>query len=74
MQRASWGTGSITTQSLVPVRVEGLTNVVALTARYFHNQVIRADGTIWSWGSGLNGELGNGTRQNSPTPVRVNAF
>ena len=68
------GDGSITTQSLVPVQVQGLTDVVALTARDFHNQAIRADGTIWSWGSGLNGELGNGTTQNSPIPVEVHPF
>jgi uncharacterized repeat protein (TIGR02543 family) len=68
------GIGSITTQSLVPVQVEGLTDVVMLTARDFHNQVLHPDGTIWSWGSGLNGELGNGTTQNSPTPVQVNPF
>jgi len=68
------GTGSITTQSLVPVQVQGLTDVIALTARDFHNQALRPDGTIWSWGSGLSGELGNGTIQDSPVPVQVNPF
>ena len=68
------GTGVISTQSLVPVQVQGLTDVVALTARDFHNQALRADGTIWSWGSGLNGELGNGTTQNSPVPVQADPF
>jgi uncharacterized repeat protein (TIGR02543 family) len=68
------GTGTITTQSLVPVQVQGLNDVVMLTARDFHNQALKSDGTIWSWGSGLNGELGNGTWQNSPVPVQVNPF
>jgi len=68
------GTGSITTESLLPVQVQGLTDVVALTARDFHNQAHRADGSIWSWGSGLNGELGDGTIQDSAVPVAANPF
>lgn len=66
------GTGSLTpAQSLVPVQVPGMTNVVALAARDHHMQVLRGDGTIWSWGSGENGELGNNTWQNSAVPVPV---
>ena len=66
------GTGSFTpAESLVPVEVQGLGNVVMFTARDHHAQAIRADGTIWSWGSGENGELGNGTTQNSAVPVEV---
>jgi alpha-tubulin suppressor-like RCC1 family protein len=65
------GTGSFTVQSLLPVQVQGLNNVVSLTARDHHAQAIRNDGTVWSWGSGQNGELGNGTTQNSAIPVQV---
>ena len=68
------GIGSITTQSLVPVQVHGLSDVIALTARDFHNQALLPDGTIWSWGSGLNGDLGNGIMQDSPVPVQVDPF
>jgi len=66
------GTGSFSpAQSLVPVQVKGLGNIVSITGRDHHNQAIRSDGTVWSWGSGENGELGNGTTQNSPTVVQV---
>jgi len=41
-----------------PVQVPGLTNVVWLMARDHHTQAIKSDGTIWSWGSGEQGELG----------------
>jgi alpha-tubulin suppressor-like RCC1 family protein len=32
---------------------------------------ILADGSVWSWGNNQRGQLGNGTRTNSNTPVRV---
>lgn len=68
------GTGSFTAQSLVPVKVQGLGTVVDMTARDFHNQAILSDGTVWSWGSGLSGELGDGNFSNSAVPVQVSAF
>jgi alpha-tubulin suppressor-like RCC1 family protein len=78
-QAGQLGIGSFTTQSLVPVQVQGLANVVTMTARDFHNQALLTDGTVWSWGSGLSGELGNGTPANgtlanSAVPVKVNTF
>jgi len=67
------GTGSFAlAQSLVPVQVQGLgSNVMAITGRDHHSQALLSDGSIWSWGSGENGELGNGAFQNSATPVEV---
>lgn len=32
---------------------------------------IKADGTLWCWGSGLAGQLGVGTLESSSTPLRV---
>jgi len=68
------GTGTSITQSLVPVEVEGLTNIIFITARDQHAQAIRSDGTIWSWGDGLEGELGNGQFSDSSVPVQVTPF
>ena len=69
------GTGSFNpAQSLVPVQVQGLSNIVSITGRDHHNQAIRSDGTVWSWGSGENGELGNGTTQNSANVVQATGF
>jgi uncharacterized repeat protein (TIGR02543 family) len=78
-QAGQLGQGTFTTQSLVPVKVQGLGVVVDLTSRDFHNQVILTDGTVWSWGSGLSGELGNGLPSNgilanSAVPVKVIPF
>lgn len=73
-QAGQLGTGSFTTQSLIPVQVQGLSDVVDMTARDFHNQAILADGSVWSWGSGLSGELGDGSWVNSAVPVKVTPF
>ena len=68
------GTGSNVAQSLVPVQVPGLTNIIFITARDHHLHAIRSDGTMWSWGDGVEGELGNGQFASSSTPVQVNTF
>ncbi len=68
------GTGSFSAQSLLPVQVQGLGSVVVLTARDFHNQAILTDGLVWSWGSGLSGELGDGNFVNSALPVEVDPY
>ena len=59
---------------LVPVQVTGLTNATFITARDQHAQAIRSDGTVWSWGDGVLGELGNGLFVNSNVPVQVTPF
>jgi alpha-tubulin suppressor-like RCC1 family protein len=49
-----------------PVQVPGLTNVVWIAARDHHTQALKSDGTVWSWGSGEQGELGQAC---TPIPV-----
>lgn len=36
-----------------------------------HTLVLREDGSVWSWGWNEYGQLGIGTKENSPVPVRV---
>jgi alpha-tubulin suppressor-like RCC1 family protein len=32
---------------------------------------LKTDGSLWAWGSNTNGQLGDGTKENSRTPVRI---
>ncbi|MGD9858265.1 MAG: hypothetical protein AB7U20_25270, partial [Planctomycetaceae bacterium] len=60
-------------EHLTPVQVPGLEGVVAVTAANDYSVVLKADGTVWSWGyNSLHATLGNGGEYNfSRTPVQV---
>ncbi len=60
------GTGSFT-----PEVVPGLSSVVDVASGEFHNCALLANGHVECWGENYNGELGDGTKTTSETPVRV---
>ena len=51
--------------------VPGLTDVTALSAYGDTVLALRADGTVWAWGSGDQGELGNGMVGDLAVPTQV---
>ncbi len=65
-----------TSTSLVPVAVlmngvlSGKT-VTDIASAYLHNVVLASDGTVYTWGAGVVGELGNGPATSSSVPVAV---
>jgi alpha-tubulin suppressor-like RCC1 family protein len=76
----AWGTnpygqfGNGTTSETpvtVPVRVPGLTGVVAVSVGYLHCLALRSDGTVWAWGTNLSGQVGDGGLADALTPVQV---
>ncbi len=42
-----------------------------VAAGYHHGCGIRADGSLWCWGTNDYGELGDGTREDRPSPIQV---
>lgn len=48
-----------------------LTGVVAVSGGYFHTLALKADGTVWAWGSNWGGQLGDGSTTDRWTPVKV---
>ena len=54
-----------------PVFATGLSNVVDVTAGYGHSCALKADGTIFCWGDGGNGRLGQGNTYDYNYPVQV---
>ncbi|HLM00219.1 MAG TPA: hypothetical protein VK400_04125, partial [Pyrinomonadaceae bacterium] len=54
------GTGVGGANQSTPVPVPNLTTVVQVTAGIFHSAALLSDGTVRSWGSNLEGQIGNG--------------
>jgi hypothetical protein len=77
----SWGTGAFGQRgtgaccaitSPVPLRIPGLTGVTAIAGGYGTGYALRTDGTVWSWGAGQSGALGDGDDESySTVPVHV---
>ncbi len=62
-----------TTESGIPVQASMPvgTTVTAIAAGGFHVIVLTAAGTVYSWGQGADGQLGDGTTSASAVPVAV---
>ncbi|MCF8258891.1 MAG: T9SS type A sorting domain-containing protein [Flavobacteriales bacterium] len=81
----AWGRNSAgqlgdgtTTDSDIPVQVNALTGVTAISAgqggSLGHSLALRKDSTVWAWGFNYYGELGDGTDVDSDVPVQVSAL
>ncbi|MCG5215869.1 RCC1 domain-containing protein [Streptosporangium soli] len=75
----AWGDNSqgqlgngTTTDSPVPVQVPGITGAQWVSAGDDgHVLAVLSDGTVRAWGDNSQGQLGNGTTTDSPSPVTV---
>ncbi len=52
-------------------QVGGLADIISVAAGMFNSLALRNDGTVWAWGHGLYGQLGNGTTADEHAPVQV---
>lgn len=75
-QSYALGVGGATNLSS-PVQVGSNTNWIRASkggnSPFATSAAIRTNGTLWTWGSGLNGRLGLGNTSNKSTPTQVGA-
>ena len=57
-----------------PVQIGGLTTWSKVSAGGGHSAAIKTDGTMWSWGLGSSGQIGNSNTANLSSPVQVGAL
>ena len=58
-----------------PIQVGALTTWKQVSCGYRENvYAVKTDGTLWAWGNGTSGELGNGTALKYSSPVQVGSL
>lgn len=66
------GNPTIWPSTSIPTQVPGMEGVVGLSVSNWHTLALKSDGTIWAWGYGARGELGDGASAYYSTfPVQV---
>jgi alpha-tubulin suppressor-like RCC1 family protein len=71
------GDGTTITSTLcrcrpLPTPISSLSNVIAVSSGGWHNLILKADSTVWSWGNNSYGaQLGDGTYTNKSSPIQV---
>jgi hypothetical protein len=57
--------------SILPAKIRGFTNVVAVSACNEHSLALTSDGVVWAWGSNSSGQLGTNLVDESNAPLQV---
>ena len=65
------GIGKTSEGSNVPVAIPGLSGVTAIGCGEFYSLALLSNGTVMAWGSGSQGQLGNGSTTSSDEPGAV---
>jgi len=50
------------------------TDFFNISSAYKHTLAIKPDGTLWAWGDGNDGKLGNGSQADVSSPVQIGAL
>ncbi len=68
------GQGTLNSQISSPVQVGALTDWKQLSLGYSHMTAVKKDGTLWTWGLNINGQLGVGDLIDRSSPTQVGSL
>lgn len=68
------GDGHKVPARVYPVSVTGLSGVTSLSAGGDTAYAVLSDGTVWAWGKGSDGNLGDGQLTNTPVPAELTSI
>jgi len=57
--------------STTPIMIPNIEGVASIQSSTFHTCALASNRTVWCWGYGISGEIGNGSTDPSLDPVRV---
>ena len=58
----------------IPTQIYPTTDWLKIGGSIYHTLLIKTDGTLWSMGQGLFGELGDGTNVRKSSPVQIGSL
>ncbi|MBF0487186.1 MAG: hypothetical protein HQK98_03410 [Nitrospirae bacterium] len=64
-------TDSWSPEQVVDVGYTGLSGFTSIASGFYHTIALKSDGTVWTWGYNVMGQLGDGTTTDRNTPVQV---
>jgi alpha-tubulin suppressor-like RCC1 family protein len=73
-QYGTLGDNTVVNKSSPVQTITFATNWKQVSAGYFHTAAIKTDGTLWTWGMNLNGQLGDNTVAAKSSPVQTITF
>ncbi len=65
------GDGGMSNRSRVPIKVDGLSDIIAISAGERYSLALNSSGEIYAWGENQNGRLGIGSQTDQDTPVKL---
>jgi uncharacterized delta-60 repeat protein len=65
------GDGTFTASTTTPTQASGLNNITAISAGNSHSLALKNDGSVWTWGTDLYGQLGDGLTADRATPAQL---
>ncbi len=68
------GNGTATPNVSSPVQIGSLTDWKYVAAHRTGGTTIKTNGTLWTWGEGYSGKLGNGSTADTSSPAQVGAL
>ncbi len=69
------GDGSNVAKRSIPERIISLSGIKAIAANgSIHSLVLKNDGTVWTWGDNINGQMGDGTFIEKHVPTQVTSL
>jgi len=58
-----------------PIQIGALTDWATVTTGWgMHTFAVKTDGTLWAWGNGAGGRLGDGTTVSKSSPIQIGAL